>query len=105
MKPIPLPAGALEAGRLVYFHNHGDPGAGAYRTGWLIVSDGGSAFVFRTFISARRIELPRRAAGEIRPGPLADSLRMIAEKRAYTLFLFKDGPPAEQALAELEAYT
>jgi hypothetical protein len=30
VKPIPLAGGTLEAGRLVYFHNHGNPGAGVY---------------------------------------------------------------------------
>ena len=28
-----LPIGDLEAGRLVYFHNHGNPGAGVYFPG------------------------------------------------------------------------
>ena len=79
------------------------PGAGAYRSGWLIIGDGGGSFVFRTFVSAKRVVLPASAIGEIAPGPLTDSLRMTNGKRAYTLYLFKDGPPAEQALAELEA--
>ena len=82
---------------------HGVPGAGAYRSGWLIIGDDGGSFVFRTFVSAKRVMLPAGALGEISPGPLTDSLRMTNGKRGYTIYLFKDGPPAEQALAELEA--
>ena len=83
----------------------GVPGAGAYRTGWLVVGDDGNAFVFRSFISARRIELPRFVESRIEPGPLCDSLHFKAEKKSFTLLLLKDGPSADQALAELLAHT
>jgi hypothetical protein len=82
----------------------GVPGAGAYRTGWLVVGGSGNAFVFRSFIAARRIELPRFDESRLEPGPLCDSLHFKSEKRSFTLFLLKDGPPADQALAELRAH-
>ncbi len=79
----------------------GLPGAGAYRTGWLVVGNDGNAFVFQSFMSARRIVLPAFTASRIEPGPLSDSLHFESGKRPFTLLLLKDGPPAEQALAEL----
>jgi hypothetical protein len=82
----------------------GVPGAGAYRTGWLVVSDDGNAFVFRSFISARRIALPHFADSRVEVGPLCDSLHFTAEKKSFTLLLLKDGPSADQALMELRAH-
>jgi hypothetical protein len=81
----------------------GVPGAGAYRTGWLVVDGTTSAFVYRSFISARRIELPAFGDTRIDHGPLSDSLHFNTGKRPFTLLLLKDGPSAEQALAELIA--
>jgi hypothetical protein len=100
---VPLPEIGKSPARGTRAVAHGIPGAGAYRSGWLIVSEDGNAFVFRSFIAARRIDLPRRGSGEVQTGPLTDALRIVVQEKPFTLFLFKDGPPPEQALAELEA--
>jgi hypothetical protein len=79
-------------------------GAGTYRTGWLVVSDYGNAFVFRSFISARRIDLPPFTDGRVEVGPLCDTLHCSSDKRTYTLLLLKDGPSADQAMMALREY-
>jgi hypothetical protein len=83
----------------------GVPGAGAYRTGWLVVADGGNAFVFRSFLlRPRRVDLPRFNDSRVESGPLSDSLHFQTDKKSFTLLLLKDGPSADQALAELIAH-
>ena len=82
----------------------GVPGAGGYRIGWLVVGGSGNAFVFKSFISARRIELPALGDAAIEPGPLSDAIQFGDGAGHFTLLLLKDGPPADQALAELRAH-
>jgi hypothetical protein len=80
---------------------YGVPNAGAYRNGWLILEHGERAFVFRSFFSSRRVALPPAAAGRVRPGLMLDVLELEAQDSRYAVFLLKDGPAAEAALAEI----
>ena len=80
---------------------YGVPRAGAYRYGWLVLEQGVPAFVFRSFLSSRRVELPRAAGGRVRPGLMMDVLELDSPDRRYAVFLLKDGPAAEAALAEI----
>jgi hypothetical protein len=80
---------------------YGIPKTGAYRNGWLVVEHGSPVFVFRSFLSSRRVVLPRAAGGRVRPGLMLDVLELEAEGSRYAVFLLKDGPAAEAALAEI----
>lgn len=77
--------------------------AGAYRNGWLLFDRGRVAFLYRTLLRPRRVELPAAHGGQIRPGLLTDIVEIEAENMRFTLFLLKDGPPAEVTLGEIRA--
>ncbi len=74
--------------------------AGAYRSGWLVIERDAPVFVFRALFSSRRIELPRASSAKIRRGLMFDVLELEAGE-PYAVFLLKDGPAPEAALAEL----
>jgi hypothetical protein len=78
------------------------PGAGAYRNGWLVIQRNKVAFVYRSLLRPRRIDLPAPAVCDPRPGLLVDALR-VEQDNGFTLFLLKDGPPLDLALAEIRA--
>lgn len=80
---------------------YGVPRAGAYRNGWLVLERGVPLFVFRARFASRRIELPRAAEGRVRRGLMLDVIELETLDRRFALFLLKDGPAAETALAEL----
>jgi len=76
-------------------------GVGAYRSGWLVISDDGLAFVYRSLLGARACDLPRGPAVQHEDGLWADVVQVDADD-GYTLFLLKDGPAADLALADLK---
>ncbi|MFO7893445.1 MAG: DUF4126 domain-containing protein [Longimicrobiales bacterium] len=81
---------------------HGLEGAGAFRNGWLILTAHGPAFVYRSLLGTRRIDLP--APRQIRPEPAvwATILRVDGQNDVrYTLFLLKDGPATDLAIQHL----
>jgi hypothetical protein len=80
---------------------YGVPAAGAYRNGWLVLEHGAPMFIFRALFSSRRVALPRAGQGRVRPGLMMDVLEIEAPDRRYAVFLLKDGPAAEAALAEI----
>lgn len=82
---------------------YGMPGAGAYRSGWLVIEHGRPIFVYRALFSSRRIALPRADGFTLQRGLLLDVLELDAGPTHYAIFLFKDGPATEAALAELMA--
>ncbi|MEJ2678367.1 MAG: DUF4126 domain-containing protein [Gemmatimonadota bacterium] len=79
----------------------GVKGVGAYRSGWLIITDAGLTFAYRSLLGARTCVLPRSASLQHEAGLWADVVQVQADDAPYTLFLLKDGPAAELALAGL----
>lgn len=76
-------------------------GLGAYRNGWLVVTADGPVFVYRTLLRPRVAPLPRAAAARVHNGVLADVVELDSPGRRCTLYLLKDGPPTELAIADL----
>lgn len=80
---------------------YGIRAAGAYRTGWLVMEHGAPVFIFRALFASRRLDLPRASSGRIRPGLMLDVLELNTSAQPYSVFLLKDGPAPQAALAEL----
>lgn len=83
----------------------GMKGVGAYKNGWIVLSDDQPVFVFLSFLRARRLALPQIREASVRHGVWTDSLEFENSNSSCTLFLLKDGPTAEICLAELQART
>lgn len=81
---------------------YGIRGVGAYRNGWLIVTIDGPVFVYRARFRRRRVDLPRPEEVEVDRGAWADVVRVENEDAEYTLYLLKDGPAPELAIADLQ---
>lgn len=83
----------------------GLPSAGAYRNGWLVLTGGGPRFIYRSVFRARSTGIPLVHHVRLRPGLMTDALELTTNgargQIAFTVFLFKDGPPAPVAAAEL----
>jgi hypothetical protein len=79
----------------------GLPGIGAYTSGWLVHAPDGYRFLYDSLLGPRQRLLPVGLVRSIRPGRWLDAVRVEAPGGGFTLFLLKDGPPAEEALAEL----
>lgn len=77
-------------------------GVGAYRSGWLVSSDAGLAFVYRSLFGARTCALARSPSVQHENGLWADVVQVDASDAAYTLFMLKDGPTPDIALAVLK---
>ena len=82
---------------------HGLKGVGAYKNGWVVLCDAQPVFVYRSLLRARSQPLPPIEAASIRRGIWTDSVEFAARGSMCTLFLLKDGPSADAALAELRA--
>lgn len=77
-------------------------GLGAYRNGWLVITPQGPVFLYRTLLGPRCVTLPRGAGAKVRHGFLADIVQLeLQGRRRCTLYLLKDGPPVELAIADL----
>jgi len=96
----PTPLGAAPA-RTARAGVNGLKGVGAYRSGWLVSSDQALTFVYRSLLGARRRDLPRCARIEHQDGLWADVVQVRHDGTPYTLFLLKDGPATDLALADL----
>lgn len=79
----------------------GHRAAGAYRNGWLVLENGQAAFVYRARFRSHRFDLPPADPASVRRAMLTDIVELAAEPHRLTLFLLKDGPPVESALADL----
>jgi hypothetical protein len=82
----------------------GLPRAGAYRHGWLVFTHDGARFVYTTGFGARAETLPGNGNVVLHRGVLADTIELAGAQQQITLFLLKDGPPAELAAAELAGH-
>ena len=78
-------------------------GAGAYRNGWLVFERDVTAFLFLRRLRPSRIELPPIREPRITPGVLAHTVSAQTDAGPLRLFLLKDGPAPETAVAELSA--
>ena len=81
----------------------GMKGVGAYKNGWIVLSDGQPVFVYLSLLRARRLELPLIGEAAVRRGIWTDSVEFKNANSSCTLFLLKDGPSPEICLAELRA--
>jgi hypothetical protein len=76
-------------------------GVGSYKNGWIVITDGAPVFVYLSLLGARRLPLPVVSQAELRRGVWTDVVEFMDGGSSCTVFLLKDGPPAEIALAEL----
>jgi len=83
----------------------GVKGVGAYKNGWVVLSDGQPLFVFQSFMGPRSLPLPAITQADVHRGVWTDTVEFRDSSTNCTIFLLKDGPPAERALAELQATT
>ena len=76
---------------------------GAWRNGWLVIDDLGSAFLHRACTRPRRIRLEPGDVRPVRNGFLADVIDLAGDGSRFTLHLLKDGPPTEVTIGALRA--
>jgi hypothetical protein len=81
------------------------PGVGAYRNGWLAVTGRGPVFLFGGIMRPRRVDLPTPERIETEHGLWLHTVRIGSGDIDFTIYLLKDGPRPELAVAELEAVT
>ena len=81
---------------------YGVRGVGAYRNGWLVVTVRGPVFLYRTVLGKRRVDLPPSDDVTIDRGAWANTIRVASDEFDYTLYLLKDGPAVELAIADLQ---
>ncbi|MDX1675140.1 MAG: DUF4126 domain-containing protein [Longimicrobiales bacterium] len=73
----------------------------AVRNGWLVTTPDGPAFVHRTLLGIRRIDLPEAREITTTAGTWTDILRIQADDAEYTLFMLKDGPDMDRTTRTL----
>lgn len=83
----------------------GVKGVGSYRNGWVVLSDGEPVFVYVSMLRARSLPIPQLDEASVRRGIWTDSVEFKNSNCPCTLFLLKDGPSAELALAEIRTST
>ena len=75
---------------------------GAYRNGWLVISWDRASFVYRSLMGSRCLRLPPIGQAELHRGIWTNAIEFQANgNRRCTLFLLKDGPSGEVAVADL----
>ena len=65
---------------------------GIFRNGWLVQTDNGTLFLYRSFGRPRRLTLPPIQEARVRFGLWADSVDYRSDRFQCTVFLLKDGP-------------
>ncbi|MGH7466532.1 MAG: DUF4126 domain-containing protein [Longimicrobiales bacterium] len=81
----------------------GLPGVAAYRNGWLVLCYDRTSFLYRSFIGFRCLHLPPLSEPQVRRGVWTDAVEFhVSDGKRCTLFLLKDGPAAEVAVADLK---
>lgn len=85
----------------------GLPRVGEYRNGWVVVTCDGPSFYYRSLFRTRAAALPAGSGINVRRGLVTDALDVGGSANGkhslpgYTIFLLKDGPPAQVTAAEL----
>jgi hypothetical protein len=79
----------------------GIPGVGSYRTGWVVLTCDRATFVYRSLFGRRVLNLPPLGQVEVRSGPWTDAVDFRVNGHRCTLFLLKDGPAPDVAIADL----
>ncbi|NIP80827.1 MAG: DUF4126 family protein [Gemmatimonadetes bacterium] len=79
----------------------GVAGTGAYRNGWLVLTDAGPVFLYRTLLGSRRVDLPHPASIDVVRGGWAHAMHLAADPGSYTVYLLRDGPDVEVAIRNL----
>lgn len=102
LEPPPLGRGKP---RVVRAALRGVKGVGAYKNGWVVFSDGQPVFVYQSLLRPRSLPLPVIHDADLRRGIWTDTVEFQNSNSKFTLFLLKDGPPADRALAELRGTT
>ncbi|HSH46829.1 MAG TPA: DUF4126 domain-containing protein [Longimicrobiales bacterium] len=82
---------------------HGARGVGAYRSGWLLITAFGPIFSYRTLLGRRHMRIPPVDSITVEGGAWADLLQLKNGKESLTLFVLRDGPPAELAATEIQS--
>lgn len=82
----------------------GVKGVGSYKNGWIVITDGPPFFVYLSLTGTRRLALPTVDSAELRRGLWTDAVEIKDAGNSCTVFLLKDGPPLEIALAELKGH-
>ena len=96
--PLPLGQGEPRALRAAIL---GLPGIAAYRTGWIVFSYDQTAFLYRSLFRPRSLPMPRLDDLVVRRGLWTDAIDFNLNGRTGTIYLLKDGPAPEVALADL----
>jgi hypothetical protein len=94
----PLGRGEPRAVRAAF---RGLPGVSAYRNGWVVLSNDHATFVYSSVLGNRSLPLPPIRQAQVHRGLWTDTVEFTINNRRCTLFLLKDGPAAEIALADL----
>jgi hypothetical protein len=81
----------------------GGTGTGRCRNGWLVLENGGAAFLYQDGLRRpKRLALARMRDASVSIGMLADTLEILGEdQQCTTLLLLKDGPPPHVTRTEL----
>jgi hypothetical protein len=80
----------------------GVKGIGSYKNGWLVLTDGRPTFVYLSLLRPRTLTLPQLETPELHRGLWTDTVDFTCANSRCTLFLLKDGPRADLAMAELQ---
>jgi hypothetical protein len=97
----PTPEGSGEP-RAVRAALKGFPGVGAYRNGWLVFTRDRASFLYRSITGSQCLRMPPLAEPHIQRGIWTDIVEFNGNGgRRCTVFLLKDGPAAEVAIADL----
>jgi hypothetical protein len=83
----------------------GVKGVGAYKNGWVVLADERPMFLYLSMLRPRIIAMPRITEAEIKRGLWTDNVEFKDADNSCTLFLLKDGPSPDIALAELRAHS
>jgi hypothetical protein len=78
-------------------------GVSSYRNGWVVLCDGSPVFVYQSLFRPRSMPLPVIEEPHVHRGVWTETVDFKSSNSNCTLFLLKDGPPAEVALAEFRA--
>ena len=81
----------------------GVKGVGSYKNGWVVLAEDKPVFLYQSLMRPRSMPLPAINEPNLRRGIWTDTVDFEAANTRWTLFLLKDGPRADIALAEMRA--